>query len=63
MARWWPWPTVSAAAASRAAVHFLVAFAVLIETTGSGASVAAPVFPQTASAALRFLNEPVDAGT
>ena len=40
-----------------------VATAVLIETTGSGTSVAAPVFSQIASAALRFLDEPVDAGT
>lgn len=39
-----------------------VAIAVLIETTGSGSSLAAPVFSQSAAAALRFLKEPV-AGT
>ena len=36
-----------------------VAIAVLIETTGSGSSLAAPVFSQSAAAALRYLNEPV----
>jgi penicillin-binding protein A len=35
-----------------------VAVAVIIENIGSGSSVAAPVFSQTAAAALRFLNEP-----
>jgi penicillin-binding protein A len=36
-----------------------VAIAVVIENIGSGSSVAAPVFSQTAEAALRFLKEPV----
>ena len=36
-----------------------VAIAVIIENIGSGSSVAAPVFSETAAAALRFLKEPV----
>ena len=40
-----------------------VAIAVIIETTGSSRSLAAPVFAQAAAAALRFLNEAVEAGT
>ncbi len=40
-----------------------VAIAVIIETTGSSSSLAAPVFAQAAAAALRFLNEAVEAGT
>jgi peptidoglycan glycosyltransferase len=36
-----------------------VAIAVVIENIGSGSSVAAPVFAQTAAAALKYLSEPV----